>query len=256
MSKPSISRKDLDNQEFLKLRQATAKIAAELENRLKRHLATLRPLFVPRKMLGTYVKSSSVEEINGSDRAFAELQERYAAICENPFQLPKKLVTPLPAITNVIDCSPLEYVLDIGDEPGHRVTITSPTRFLLCYQSECPLKRLQNMVEGREARQPEEMRQALLCHLTLVLLLKNFPALTTLLEDLRYRIEIITVPQFGNLPAVQLTTPLDTFLPNDRFIQEVTQLSGIPAFQEIIDLDGLGNLSDPLEDALKALVPS
>jgi hypothetical protein len=112
------------------------------------------------------------------------------------------------------------------------------------------------MVEGREARQPEEMRQALLCHLTLVLLLKNFPALTTLLEDLRYRIEIITVPQFGNLPAVQLTTPLDTFLPNDRFIQEVTQLSGIPAFQEIIDLDGLGNLSDPLEDALKALVPS
>ena len=253
MSEQSLSRKDLDNQEFLKLRQATAKIAAELSGRLKSHLTTLRPLFIPRKLLGTYVKSSSQQEIHGSEKAFAELQEMYSSICETPFQLPKKLHPPLPPISNVIECTPLEYDLEIGGDAGS-VKISSPTRFLLSYQSECPLKRLQGMIEDKEARQPDEMRQALLSHLTLVIFMNSFPVLVSLLDDLRYTVETIELEQFGNLPVVQLTAPLDTFLPNDAFIQEVTQLSGIPAFQEIIDLDAVENLPDPLKISLNKLV--
>ena len=254
MPEPLIARKDLDNQEFLKLRQATGKIAAELDNRLKRHLTVLRPLFIPRKLLGTYVKSSSQQEVHGSDKAFAELQEMYAAVCEQPFQLPKKLQAPLPPIPGVIECSPLKYDLELEDGSSERVNITSPTRFILSYQSECPLSRLQGILEGRESRQAEEIRQGLLCCVTLVLFLKYFPALQDLLEDLRYRIEIINLKRFGNLPVVLITAPLATFLPNDIFIQEVTQLSGIPAFQEIIDLDGVENLPDPLQDKLNLLL--
>ncbi len=78
----------------------------------------------------------------------------------------------------------------------------------------------------------------------------------TLLEDLRYRVEFIELQQFGNLQAVLLTAPLDTFLPNDSFVQEVTQLSGIPAFQEIIDLDAVENFPDTMKDTLNALVNS
>lgn len=256
MPEPNIPRKDLDNQEFLKLRQATGKIAAELDSRLKRHLTTLRPLFIPRKLLGTYVKSASQQEIHGSEKAFAELQEMYGHICEAPFQLPKKLQAPLPALSNVIECSPLEYSLELEEDHGNVVSITSPTKFLLSYQSECPLKRLQNILLNREARQPDEMRQGLLCHIALVVFLKNFPALTTLLEDLRYRVEIIQLEQFGNLPVVLVTAPLDTFLPNDGFILEITQLSGIPAFQEIIDLDALENFPDTMRDGLHVLVNS
>lgn len=256
MPDPNVPRKDLDNQEFLKLRQATGKIAAELDARLKRHLTTLRPLFIPRKLLGTYVKSSSQQEIHGSEKAFAELQEMYSSICDSPYQLPKKLQPPLTAISNIIECSPLEYSLEIEKGTGNVVTITSPTKFLLSYQSECPLKRLLNILQKKEARQPEEMRQALLCHMTLVIFLKNFPVLTSLLEDLRYRVQIIKLERFGNLPAVLITAPLDTFLPNDSFVQEVTQLSGIPAFQEIIDLDAVENLPDTMKDTLNALVNS
>ncbi len=256
MSEENIPRKDLDNQEFLKLRQATGKIAAELDSRLKRHLTTLRPLFIPRKLLGTYVKSSSQQEIHGSEKAFAELQEMYSSICDDPYQLPKKLQPPLAAISNVIECSPLEYSLELENSKDNVVTITSPTKFLLSYQSECPLKRLLNMLQKKEARQPEEMRQALLCHMVLVIFLRNFPALTSLLEDLRYRVEIIQLERFGNLPVVLLTAPLDTFLPNDSFVQEVTQLSGIPAFQEIIDLDAVENLPDMMKESLNALVNS
>jgi hypothetical protein len=256
MAEPNIPRQDLDNQEFLKLRRATGKIAAELESRLKRHLTTLRPLFIPRKLLGTYVKSSSQQEIHGSEKAFAELQEMYSGICDNPFQLPKKLQPPLTAISGVLECTPLEYSLEIENSTGNSVTITSPTKFLLSYQSECPLKRLLNMLQKKEARQPEEMRQALLCHMALVVFLKNFPVLSSLLEDLRYRVEIIKLERFGNLPVVLITAPLDTFLPNDDFVQEVTQLSGIPAFQEIIDLDAVENFPDTMKDTLNALVNS
>ncbi len=256
MIDPNVPRKDLDNQEFLKLRKATGKIAVELDRRLRRHLTTLRPLFIPRKLLGTYVKSSSQQEINGSDKAFAELQEMYSSICEDPYQLPKKLQSPLPPISNIIECTPLEYSLELEDDTDNNVTITSPTKFLLSYQSECPLKRLNNILQKKEARQPEEMRQALLCHLALVVFLKNFPNLTTLFEDLRYRVEFIELQQFGNLQAVLLTAPLDTFLPNDSFVQEVTQLSGIPAFQEIIDLDAVENFPDTMKDTLNTLVNS
>ncbi|MCI5121610.1 MAG: hypothetical protein D3908_10555, partial [Candidatus Electrothrix sp. AUS4] len=95
MTELNIPRTDLNNQEFLKLRQATDKITALLSQRLKGQLAALRPLFIPHKLLGTYVRSSSQQEIYGSDKAFAELQERYSSLSEVPFQLPKKLHPPL-----------------------------------------------------------------------------------------------------------------------------------------------------------------
>ncbi|WP_339137053.1 MAG: hypothetical protein WGN25_03700 [Candidatus Electrothrix sp. GW3-4] len=252
MSELNIPRTDLNNKEFLELRQATDKIAGLLSQRLKGQLATLRPLFIPRKLLGTYIKSSSQQEINGSDKAFAELQERYSALCEAPFQLPKKLHPPLPAIANALECVPLQYELAIEGERA--VTVTSPTRFLLAYQCECPLERLRGMVLGREARQEEEMRQALISHLALVLLLEHFPALKTLLEDLRYQVDTYLLPDLGKLPAVMITVPLTTFLPPDSFITEVTQLSGIPAFQEIIAADAVSNIPDLLQQELEELV--
>ncbi|MGD2030693.1 MAG: hypothetical protein PVG86_12240, partial [Desulfobacterales bacterium] len=100
MGNENIIRKNLDNEQFIYLRKNTEKIANILGKRLKGHLNLLKPLFVPRKLLGNYIKSSNMEEISGSDKAFAELQEKYAAICEKPFGLPKKLKTPLPPISN------------------------------------------------------------------------------------------------------------------------------------------------------------
>jgi hypothetical protein len=59
------------------------------------------------------------------------------------------------------------------------------------------------------------------------------------------------LPDFGGLPVVTLKAPLETFLPPDDFIVQVTRLSGIPAFQELIDLDALDNFPDPLRESLK-----
>jgi len=254
MQSESIIRKDLNNEEFLSLRQNTEKIGDALSKRLKSHLDVMRPLFMPRKLLGTYIKSAVNEEITGSDKAFAELQKQYAAICEKPFGLSKKLHPPLPPISGKLDAAAFTYQINPGDSQDKATTVTAATRWILSYRSECPVNRLKAMVTGAETRQPEDIKQSLIDHLTLVVLLKKFPALIQLLNDLRYQVEVVKLDDLGGLPVVTVRADIDTFLPPDAFILQVTQLSGIPAFQEIIDPDALDTLSDPLKDQLNQVI--
>jgi hypothetical protein len=251
MEREEIPRKDLDSQEFLKLRKATEKIADALEKRLRDHLNILRTLFVPRKLFGTYIQSSAMQEVPGAEKAFAELQEHYAAVCAKPFDLPKKLQPPLAPISNHLDGTPLQYTLHSPASEDKGIEITSPTRWILSYRSECPLSRLEAMISGRETRQPDDMKQALIDHLSIVVFLKHFPELKRLFEDLRYELETQKLPDLGGFPVVILKAPIETFLPPDDLIQQITQLSGIPAFQEIVDPEAVENMPDPLKESLK-----
>jgi hypothetical protein len=252
MGKEEISRKNLDSGEFLKLRQTTEKIADALDKRLRAHLSVLRPLFVPWKLFGAFIKSSNMQEVPGSDKAFAELQERYAAVCGKPFDLPKKLTPPLSPIANELEGTLLQYTLQSANPQDKGTTITCPTKWILSYRSECPLNRLRAMLAGKETRQADSMKQALVDHLAVIVFLKYFPALTKLFEDLRYVVETWELPEMGGLPIVVLKAPLETFLPPDDFIHQVTQLSGIPAFQEIVDLGAVENIPDPLKESLES----
>jgi hypothetical protein len=254
MNPEEIPRKKLDNQEFFKLRQVTEKVAHALGRRLANHLDILRPLFIPRRLLGTYVKSAVIEEVPRSEKAFADLQELYSTICEKPFGLPKKLQPPLPPISNQLEMTPLQYPLCVEGSGDKTISVTSPTQWILSYRSECPINRLKAMVFGSEPRQPDEMRQALINHLSLVILLRHVPNLTQLLEDLRYHVKIRDLVDLGNLPVIVLKAPVQTFLPPDDFILQVTQLSGIPAFQEIIDLEAVENILDSLKETLKNII--
>lgn len=249
-----IPRRNLDNQEYFKLRQATEKITNALSKKLVGHMEVLRPLFHPRLLLGTYIKSAVMEEVPRSDKAFAELQERYASICEKPFDLPKKLQTPLPPLSTHLEVTPFQYPLVLSGLEDKQVRITSPTCWILSYRSECPLNRLHGMISGTDPRQSEEMRQTLLSHLAMVLYLKYFPALGQLLADLRYQVETRELSDLGRLPVVVLKTPVDTFLPPDDFILQITQLSGIAAFQEIIEPGAVDNIPDLLKESLRSLV--
>jgi hypothetical protein len=251
MANNDAMRKDLDNEAFLNLRQTTGKIADGLKKRLQTHLSVLKPLFTPRKLLGTYVRNSLKEDVLGSDKAFAKLQQRYAAICEKPFELRKELIPPLPVISNQLACSSYQYNLPLGKDGEKVITITSPTRYILSYESECSINQLKGIVAGTESRRPEDMKQSLINHLCMGILLEQFPELKNLLQDLRYNVETHEIDDLGRLPVVILTVPLQTFLPSDEFITQVTQLSGIPAFQEIIDSDAMKNMEDPLKNTLK-----
>ncbi len=250
MNEVSVKRKDLDNQEFLKLRQATETISNVLTKRLKTHLDILKPLFLPRKLLGTYIKSAFRDEVAGSDKSFATLQERYAAICEKPFKLPKKLKAPLAPIANQLEVTPYTYPLQVEGADSKVIQITSPTKWILSYRSDCPIPRLKAMLSGNEPPQTDDMTRALIDHLVLVIFLEKFPYLKQILEDLRYSINIEELEELGGLQVVVARAPVETFLPSDEFILQITQLSGVPAFQEIVDLEALENMTDPLKDSL------
>jgi hypothetical protein len=252
MKTDNITRKDLDDEKYRKLRQNTDKITSLLDKRLKGHLDILGPLFVPRKLLGAYVKSTNMEDMPGSDKAFAELQEQYAAICSKPFGLARKLTPPLSPISSKLDAARFKYSLKTGQSGDKTTTITAATRWIISYRTDCPYTRLNAMLTGEETHQPDDMKQSLIDHITLVVFLKHFPALTQLFQDLRYEVETIKLEELGRLPVVLLKAPMQSFLPPEDFIVQVTQLSGIPAFQEILDLDAVENMLDPFKDALKA----
>ena len=251
MSNEEIPRKDLDNSQFMALRQATDKIAGVLAKRLKDHLAVLRPLFMPRKLLGTYMKSSQTDEVIGSDKAFAELQELYMAVCEKPFGLAKKLSTPIAPIPLEMEGAPFKYDLSVSDSGSDVVNITSPSRWVLSFKGEANVNRLRSMMNGEESKQPEIVRQAVINHLAMVVFLNRFSNLKDLLEELRYDVSVLKLEELGGLPVVQLKAPVAAFLPSNDFILQITQLSGIKAFQEIIDPDGLEGIVDPLKETLR-----
>jgi hypothetical protein len=254
MKQEEIERKNLNTDEFFRLRQGTEKIAHFLQKRITEHSAVLRPLFLPRKLLGKYIKSSLMEDVPRADKAFAELQERYAAICERPFGLIRRLQPPLPPISNNLDAVPYKYPLYFEGPEDKAINIISTTRWVLSYRSDYALDRVKAMVSGTETRQLDEMRQTIINHLTVIIFMKYFPAVTQLLEDLRYTIETRELADLGNLPVMVLKAPVDTFLPPDDFILQVTQLSGIDAFQEIIDPEAVENIPDSLKDALRNLI--
>jgi hypothetical protein len=254
MKKKKQSRKILDDQEFFKLRQATEKISDFLTKRLAGHLEVLRPLFIARKLLGSYVKSSVKEEVSRSDKAFAKLYGHYTAVCEKPFGLSRKLEPPLPPISNQLVGIPFQFHVSLEGSEERAITVTSPARWILSYRGDCPLSRLRAMVSGTETPQPDDMKQGLIDHLVPVVFFAHHPGLLRLLEDLRYNVETVEVADLGNMPVVVLSAPLDTFLPADEFILQVTRLSGIPAFQEIIDLEAVDKIPDSLKDDVKNLI--
>ena len=98
------------------------------------------------------------------------------------------------------------------------------------------------------------MKQALIEHLTMAALIETSSDLVQLLADLRYETEILKHQDIGGLPVVILKAPIQSFLPSDEFMLNVTQLSGIPAFQELVDLDALENMADPLKEALQSAI--
>ncbi len=83
---------------------------------------------------------------------------------------------------------------------------------------------------------------------------KYFPGLSQLLEDLRYDVETRELDDLGGLQVVMLRAPVETFLPPDDFILQITQLSGVDAFQEIIDQEAIERVPDPLKEALSKII--
>jgi hypothetical protein len=247
--------KTLTFEELADLRDKTEAISQFLQKQLKTYLETLRPLLAPRRLYGKY--TGVKEDVVGADRAFAQLREQYAGVCGKPFALPPELDdAPLSNIDNRIDLYPWEYTHQAKSERETKpLTITSPVRWVLTYSSEYSLSQLLQTLAGKEQRRSEAVRQFVVNALVLHAMLGKFPGITQLLTDLRYEIRTEKFPALGELPLVTIRSCLSSFRPADGLILAATRFSGVPAFIELIDVEAVHSLPDPLrlriEDILR-----
>ena len=77
--------------------------------------------------------------------------------------------------------------------------------------------------------------------------------LGALLGDLRYRLQADASPDLPKLSLTTITASLPSFRPSDDLIASAVTFSGVPAFIELIDIDALSTLQDPLKARIMEL---
>ena len=242
-------RDNLKLENLTDLREKTEMVSQLLLNQLKGHLNTLRPLLAPRRILGSYVRSSIKEDIPDTDVALKRLREKYREVCGKPFALPAEFdESVLGDMDNRLELYPWEYSHEASNEREKKtVTVASPVKWTLSYTSGYTVAQLREVLAGKRERRQEEVRQFLLNAIVVQLVLAKFPGINQLLKDLRYDIGLDKCQGLGDLSLVTIRSTLPAFRPSDDIILAATRLSGVPAFIELIDFDVLPNLEDPFK---------
>lgn len=246
----------MDIQRLLDLRRITQAISRSFETGLKAHLSTLAPLFSPLPLFGEYVRGGVRSSGLEAEKAYSDLRDRYQRIAvQPPFSLNMRPNGQLDLFAATPVLTPIEYsyTAHADDDAASPISITSPLKWALSYPETEP-KRLRALVAGDRSQVKEELSHALLQCLALSILVERRPGLVRLFEALRYPLSSVTLEGLGSLPILMISASIDTRLPADDIIVQNTQLSGIPSFEEIVDVDDLRRMSDPLRDRLLEIV--
>jgi hypothetical protein len=245
--------KEIDLQQMSPLRDVSQKIAQMLNRRLGGYLATLTPLFAPRKVLGEFMQSAFNERVPGADKNFAEIEEKFKALARETFGIPSKLGTPLPNIKNELEVHPWEYLHQLDGDAAQTVRISSPVRWVVSYAGGYTLNELLAQRARGEKADAADLRQLVLQSLAIWKLIDLSPDIAGLLTDLRFKVSVETSTVSGELPVVVVTADVPSFRPQDDVIRTVTQLSGKQVFEELVDVDGIAGMVDPFVAELNQL---
>lgn len=245
--------KEIDLEKMALLRTVSQKLSQFLYKQLLEYLGPLTPLFDPRQILGEFMESSLKERILGSEKNFAFIEERYRVISRDPFALPTKLTAPVTNIKPKLELYPFEFIYSIGDDPAQTISVSSPNRWVLAYNSPLNLPRLIEAKLAGTKLEPADLRHFLVSSLVMFLAIDRSASIKTILEGLRFPVSIEKSPVTGELPLVVLSTPVPSFRPQDALIQTVIQLSGKAVFAELIDIDKIDAIRDPFKDRIKEL---
>ena len=238
------------------LRVKTEVLSQFLQKQLRTYLETLRPLFSPRRLFGKYVGGK--EEVDSAEKSFGQLRTQYQQICGNPFSLPQDLEIDALADTDTrVELYPWEYTHVVSSvKETKSLTITAPGRWVLTYNSPYTLSQLRQVMSTQQERRAVSVRQFIVSALVMGLLLEKFSGLAQIFTDLRYQITREKCPGLGTLPLVTLTSCVPSFRPPDDLLLTATRFSGVPAFIELIDIDAVPVLQDPLRLRFEQILQS
>ncbi|AMY08132.1 hypothetical protein LuPra_01320 [Luteitalea pratensis] len=240
-------------QSLLVRRKLTRAIADVARAQMLGYLAVLAPLLRPRAVLGDFIHGNTKEGAPRAEKAYKELQASYAAIAPSrPFHLTDDLTPPLSFAGNGLDITPVEYPHAIGSgDDARTIMVRRPFTWSLTYAGYAPT-RLPDLVATR-TRASDALQQFVLSHLLLRVVIDNSPGLESLLEAVHFPLTTTTTAATGTLPVTRIGFVVGTTLPRDEVILETAELTGMDAFEEVINFDDLKALDDPFRDRVYAL---
>jgi hypothetical protein len=238
---------------LLVLRKLTRAVADVLRGQLKEYLATLGPLLRQRSVLGDAVESATKEPVKGSEAAFKELQGFYESVAvAKPFGLPKELKPPLEVMSATVEITPTEYAHEAkAAQDSKTVAVTCPLQWIVSYAGFGP-RRAREVLADRT--RPGDLQQFVLHTLMLHVVLNRQPGLVKLLEALLFPMSTGRLAGCGDLPITYLSAAVTTVRPPDDVIIESTEISGMDAFEEVVNLDEIVHLRNPLRERLLEIV--
>jgi len=240
-------------QSLLVLRKLTRAIADLVRAQMTEHLATLAPLLRPKMVLGDHVEDGSKESIRRSDKAFKELQTLYEKVSTaKPFNLPRELTLPLRLVGSGLEITPVDtaHVIKSGSDT-RTIMVRSPLTWTLTY-SGYPPTRLPDLLKVK-LQTGEDLNQLVVSYLLMHVVTTNSPGLMSVFDALHFPISTTTMPEFGPLPITRIGVDITTRRPSDDVILQSAELTGMDAFEEVVNVRDLSHLRDPLRDRLLEL---
>ena len=232
------------------LRRLTRAVADLLSEHVNAYLSTLAPLFRPRMVLGEHIRGAEKEPMKGADRAFREMQAVFDVVARaKPFTLARELKSPVDVSSVNLEIRPVEYQHEtkVGGET-RVVTVRSPLTWMLSYSGH-DHGVLQDLLAHRTGAN-EELYDWLVHQLVLHAVVTNKPGLGEILGRLHFPLSVVKDPASGGLPLLRLSSPLSTVRPPDEVIMQSVELSGMDAFEEVINVEDIERMGDPLKDRL------
>ena len=241
-------------QSLLVRRKLTRAIADIVRAQMTEHLATLAPLLRPKMVLGDYVEDGSKESTRRSEKAFKDLQALYESVASTkPFNLPRELSLPIRLTGTGLEITPVDtaYAIQTGSET-RTIMVRSPLTWTLTYFGYAPTK-LPELLKAK-LRAGDDLTNLVVSYLLMQVVITNSPGLASVLDALHFPLTKTTLPEFGPLPLTRIGPPIATSRPSDDVILQSAELTGMDAFEEVVNVDDLEKLADPLKDRLMEVV--
>jgi hypothetical protein len=235
---------------LLVLRKLTRAITDVVRVQMTEYLKVLTPLLRPKAVLGDYVQGGPKEPSRRADKAFGDLQALYEKVAvARPYNLPRELTTPLNFATPGLEITPLDYVHVVqSGSDSRRINVRCPLTWVLTY-SDFPPNRLKELLDAK-ARSIEELQRFVLNYLVMHIATTSDPGLMRVFEALHFPLTTSKSTEFGELPITRIGIGISTYRPSDSLVIQSAELTGMDAFEEVIKVEDIVALSDPLKHRL------
>lgn len=252
---PKNENQQMDLSNLLRLRKVTRAVEEHFRSQLNAHLRSLQPLFRPTNILGEYIRNAPKQTVRIADASLKELRSLYVRVGRvKPFRFEDEIRPPIDVFGAAAEIHPVTYSYtpqNAADEAA--ITVTSPLTWVLSYKDLGP-DRLRELLASRSGTARLELQSCLVHYLVLHIILSQEIGVVSILRAMRFTVRMELVEALGGLPVTYISAPVKTLLPSDEVIVQSTELSGSSAFEEIVDIDSVLQMSDPVKDTLTELV--